>query len=63
MKELIYYYDMRKEARQEGKQEINQLNQYLAELNRIDDIIRASKDEEYQKKLLAEFHTFEAGGA
>ena len=94
MKELIYYYDMKKEARREGrkegieegrkegreegrkegrkegkqegrvegKQEINRLNQYLAGQNRIDDIIRAAKDEAYQKKLLDEFHNYEAGG-
>lgn len=78
MKELLYYHDLKKEARQEGreegrqegreegklegKQEINQLNRYLAEQNRIDDIIRAAREEEYQRKLLAEFHIHEAGG-
>ncbi len=102
MKELIYYYDMKKEARREGrkegieegrkegieegrkegreegieegrkegkqdgrvegKQEINRLNQYLAGQNRIDDMIRAARDEAYQKKLLDEFHNYEAGG-
>ncbi len=46
----------------EGKQEINRLNQYLAGQNRIDDMIRAARDEAYQKKLLDEFHNYEAGG-
>lgn len=52
----------KQEGKLEGKQEINQLNRYLAEQNRIDDIIRAARDEEYQRKLLTEFHIHEAGG-
>lgn len=77
MKELLYYHDLKKEAREEGMQEgmqegrregreegkleINQLNRYLAEQNRIEDMIRAAADEEYQRKLLDEFHIYEAG--
>lgn len=34
---------------------INALNRLLAEQNRTDDIIRAAKDEEYQKKLYEKF--------
>ena len=34
---------------------INALNRLLAEQNRTNDIIRAAKDEEYQKKLYEEF--------
>ena len=52
----------RLEGRREGKQEIKRLNQYLAGKNRIDDMIRAARDEAYQKKLLEEFHNYEAGG-
>ncbi len=52
----------KQEGRVEGKQEINRLNQYLAGQNRIDDMIRAARDEAYQKKLLDEFHNYEAGG-
>ena len=34
---------------------VNELNRRLAELGRVDDIIKASTDEEYQKKLFEEF--------
>ncbi|MDD3414032.1 MAG: hypothetical protein PHY47_08525 [Lachnospiraceae bacterium] len=34
---------------------VNQLNRRLAELGRVDDIIKASTDEEYQQKLFEEF--------
>ena len=47
-----------KESKLEGKAEgidlINELNSKLAELGRSDDIIKASKDHEYQKKLIRE---------
>ena len=63
MKELLHDFDMKEEGRREGreegkqagKQEVNRLNQLLAERNRTDDIIRSAQDEEYQKKLFAEF--------
>ena len=55
MKELLHDFDMKEEGRREGKQEVNRLNQLLAEQNRTDDIIRSAQDEEYQKKLFAEF--------
>ena len=46
------------EGRIQGKSEgidlINELNSKLAELGRSDDIIKASKDREYQKKLIRE---------
>ena len=46
------------EGRIQGKSEgidlINELNSKLAELGRSDDIIKASKDHEYQKKLIWE---------
>ena len=51
MKELLHDFDMK----EEGKREVNRLNQLLAEQNRTDDIIRSAQDEEYQKKLFAEF--------
>jgi hypothetical protein len=47
-----------KESKLEGKTEgidlINELNSKLAELGRSDDIIKASKDHEYQMKLIRE---------
>ncbi len=55
MKELLHDFDMKEEGRREGKQEVNCLNQLLAEQNRTEDIIRAAKDTEYQKKLFKEF--------
>ena len=38
-----------------GENRINQLNLKLSELNRMDDILKATTDREYQKKLLKEF--------
>ena len=43
-----------KESKLEGIDLINELNSKLAELGRSDDIIKASKDHEYQKKLIRE---------
>ena len=51
MKELLHDFDMK----EEGKQEVNRLNQLLAEQNRTEDIIRAAQDTEYQRKLFEEF--------
>lgn len=34
---------------------INQLNLKLCELHRMDDLLKATADQEYQKKLLEEF--------
>ena len=42
------------EGKSEGIDLINELNSKLAELGRSDDIIKASKDHEYQKKLIRE---------
>ena len=46
------------EGKAEGKSEgidlINELSRKLAELGRSDDIIKASQDHEYQKKLIIE---------
>jgi predicted transposase/invertase (TIGR01784 family) len=39
----------------EGQKQINILNQKLANAGRMDDIIKAASDREYQKQLLAEF--------
>ena len=71
MKELLHDFDMKEEGRREGREEgirkgkeeglregeqkVNRLNQLLAEQNRTEDIIRAAKDTEYQKKLFKEF--------
>lgn len=44
-----------KQGIEQGVDRINQLNKLLAEQSRINDIVRASQDEEYQNKLLEEF--------
>lgn len=54
--------DMRKEERQEGREEgerkatarINRLNSILIATNRFEDLKRAAEDSSYQKKLIAE---------
>lgn len=45
----------RAEGRAEGQNNVNQLILKLSEAGRIDDIIRAAKDKEYQKALFLEF--------
>ena len=51
--------DAREEGREEGRAEIiaelNQLTKYLLKAKRYNDLERAAKDIEYQKKLLKEF--------
>lgn len=44
-----------KEGIQQGTHNINSLILRLAELGRIDDIIKSASDAEYQEKLLREF--------
>lgn len=44
-----------KACMQQGENRINQLNLKLSELNRMDDILKATMDREYQEKLLKEF--------
>ena len=56
--------DERKEARAEGLSEglakgqakANKLVQLLAQQNRMDDIIKAANDSEYQEQLFKEFN-------
>ena len=45
----------RTEGRAEGESRINQLNIELSKLGRIEDILKAAVDKEYQEKLLKEF--------
>lgn len=59
MKEVLQYFDIKEEGKQEGKQEVNRLIQLLAKQNRMEDIVRSAQDEEYQKRLLEEFHICE----
>ena len=40
---------------QKGESRINQLNLILIKQNRADDIVKATADPDYQKKLLEEF--------
>lgn len=42
-------------ARQQGKEQINELTKRLSQENRMDDIVKAANDKEYQEKLLLEF--------
>lgn len=44
-----------KRGTEKGKEQINQLNKLLSEQNRVEDIIRAAKDKEYQEMLIEEF--------
>ena len=54
--------EMREEVQQQLKQEleqemlgqVNELNRLLIENGRIDDVLKAANDVEYQKKLLKE---------
>ena len=46
----------RQEGRLEGQERINQLNRLLSEEKRMDDIIKAAIDSEYQEKLFKEFN-------
>ena len=58
LKEMLS--DERAEGLAEGKQQtlkkVNKLNQLLAEQNRMDDIIKAANDSEYQEQLFKEFN-------
>lgn len=53
---LMRDQEMKEEGRQEGRQEVQLLNAWLAERGRVNDIIRASVDMEYQQQLLEEFN-------
>ncbi len=54
--------ESRKEGKEEGREEgilmeaerINQLNLLLSEQGRMDDLVRAAKDREYQERLFRE---------
>ena len=52
--------DERAEGLAEGKQQtlkkVNKLNQLLAGQNRMNDIIKAANDSEYQEQLFKEFN-------
>lgn len=59
---LLTEYDKKKQRkfdRQEGREEtleqLNQLTILLAEQGRMDDIVKAAKDREYQEQLCKEF--------
>ena len=58
LKEMLS--DERAEGLAEGKQQtlkkVNKLNQLLAEQNRMNDIIKAANDSEYQEQLFKEFN-------
>ena len=43
-------------GRKEGEARVNRLNQLLIQAGRVEDLEKASKDEEYQKQLFVEFN-------
>ena len=47
--------EMVEKGEKKGENQINQLNLKLSELNRMDDILKATMDREYQERLLKEF--------
>ena len=47
--------DEREEGRREGEERLNRLTRLLAEQNRIDDIVKAASDIEFQNQLFKEF--------
>lgn len=52
--EEIYAKVMKEEGREEGEGCINQLNTILIDQNRFEDLKRASRDRDFQKKLIRE---------
>ena len=48
--------DEREEGRREGEERLNRLTRLLAEQNRIDDIVKAASDIEFQNQLFKEFN-------
>lgn len=47
--------DMLADSKKTGIDVVNELNKKLAEQGRVDDIVRAATEQEYQKKLMDEF--------
>jgi hypothetical protein len=45
----------REDGIKKGENRINDLNSRLVAENRMDDLVRATKDPEYQKQLMKEF--------
>ena len=54
LKEMLK--DEREEGRAEGKELTLRLAQLLAEQNRLDDMVKAANDPDYQEKLFKEFN-------
>ncbi|MDD6810739.1 MAG: hypothetical protein PUD93_02555 [Lachnospiraceae bacterium] len=44
-----------REGREQMNRQMNRLTIFLLEQNRTEDLLRAARDEEYQKQLLREF--------
>ena len=53
--------ESREEGRKEGVQDINALNKWLFEQGRIEDVQKATTDEEFQKALFAEMELAQKG--
>ena len=51
----------RREGRQEGRHDVNELIRCLFTEGKIEELFRASQDLEYQKKLMEEYGIGESG--
>ena len=47
-------WDEIEHIKRDGREEVNRLNSILIDAGRMDDLARATKDPEYQKKLMEE---------
>lgn len=52
----MIWQDGLEEGREEGANKVNRLIQCLAQKNRMDEILKAAEDKEYQQKLFKEFN-------
>ena len=50
-----WFREGREEGRSEGREDINRLILKLAEAGRLDDMVRAAADSDYQNQLLQEY--------
>ena len=55
-----YYQILKEEGREEGENRLNRLNSILIDLDRLDDLKRATKDKVYQEQLMCELLPEEA---
>lgn len=51
----LHEQDIKYYSKQEGRQEVNQLNKILIAEKRFDDLEKSANDSEYQEQLMKEF--------